>query len=166
VWQFYLPKLSSMRPAIGPSGYNWHHAFSDRLWGGFAHLEVVPPADLADALFTAVRVGLVLLVVALVVKRRSLRREAATAVVFGAALVALALMLHLIAYRALIGNPGDPVITGRYLLPLIPLFGVAIGIVIKALPRVAAAPAAGVLLGAGVALQLTSAGLLLERFYA
>jgi 4-amino-4-deoxy-L-arabinose transferase-like glycosyltransferase len=166
VWQFYLPKLSFMTPAIGPSGYNWHRAFSDRLWGGFAHLEVVLPPDLADALFTAVRVGLVVLVVAQIVKRQSVRHEAATAVVFAAAVAALAVTLHLIAYRSLIGNHADPIITGRYLLPLIPLFGLAIGIVVKALPRAVAAPVAGVLLATGIALQLTSAGLLLERFYA
>jgi hypothetical protein len=94
------------------------------------------------------------------------RHEAATAVVFAAAVVALAVTLHLIAYRSLIGNHADPIITGRYLLPLIPLFGLAIGIVVKALPRAVAAPVAGVLLATGIALQLTSAGLLLERFYA
>jgi 4-amino-4-deoxy-L-arabinose transferase-like glycosyltransferase len=166
VWQFYLPRLGSMQPTIGPPNYGWHHAYVDRLWGGFSHLEVVMPLDLADAVFTIVRVGLVLLVIALLVQHRSVRRQSATAVVLASAILALVLALHLIAYRSLIERPSDAIITGRYLLPLIALYGIAIAVVVKALPRLARAPAAGVVVGAGVAMQFVALGLVLERFYA
>src|SRR5205085_10853664 len=132
---FYLPKLSFMQQAIGPSEYHWQKAFTDRLWGAFAQLEVVVPNDLRDFLHTAAKVGLVLLVVALVVRHRAVRRNAGLAVVLAAAVVSLVLALHLIAYRSMIDFAGDPIITGRYLLPLLPLFGVAVALVAAAMPR-------------------------------
>jgi hypothetical protein len=164
-WQFYLPKLGFMNQAIGPPGYNWRHAFVDRLWGGFSHLEVVLPADLEDAAFTIVRVGLVLVVLALIRRHAAVRRDAPAAVVLVTALITLLLALHLAAYRSLADGSGA-VITGRYVLPLVALFGAAVGVVINALPRPVALPATAVVVGAGVAMQFVAVGLVLERFYA
>jgi hypothetical protein len=62
-------------------------------------------------------------------------------------------------------EPGDPIITGRYLLPLIALLGIAVALVADVLPRTARSAFTGIAVAAGVALQLTSLGLLLERFY-
>jgi hypothetical protein len=76
------------------------------------------------------------------------------------------LALHLIAYRSMLGLPGDPIITARYLLPLAPLFGLGIAIVAITLPRRAGAAFAGVIVAIGVALQFVAMGLLVERFYA
>jgi hypothetical protein len=63
-------------------------------------------------------------------------------------------------------TPGDPIITGRYILPFVALLGIAVAIVAHVLPRPARALYSGLALAAGVALQLISLGLLLERFYA
>ncbi|MEA2425489.1 MAG: hypothetical protein QOH13_1899 [Thermoleophilaceae bacterium] len=166
VWQFYLPKLGFMQTTIGPVDYDLRKGFVDRIYGTLAQLEVILPRDLADVLWWVTLGGLALLVVTLVVRRRELSRNAAVAVVLVTAMWSLLLALHLIAYRAMITMPGDPIITGRYLLPLVGLFGIAIALIGSLLPRVARAVYAGVILGAGVALQIVSLGLLLERFYA
>jgi hypothetical protein len=101
-----------------------------------------------------------------VIKRDAVRRNAGLAVVFLTAIWTLLASLHLVAYRAMLSSPGDPIITGRYLLPLIGLLGLAVAIVGSVLPRMARAAYAGVVLAAGVAIQVVSLGLLLERFYA
>jgi hypothetical protein len=62
--------------------------------------------------------------------------------------------------------PGDPIITGRYLLPLVALLGIAVAVVATVLPAAARAAYTGMVLAAAVALQVISLGLLLERFYA
>jgi 4-amino-4-deoxy-L-arabinose transferase-like glycosyltransferase len=165
VWQFYLPKLGFMKPMIGVH-YTWHQAWVDHLWSGYSHLEIEIPANLEKAVWLGVRVGLVMLVAALIAKRRAVRRESASAVVLASAVIGTLLALHLIAYRAMLGFSADPVLTGRYLLPLIALFGVAVGIVVKALPRPLVGPAAGLAIGGTLAMQFVAVGLVLERFYA
>jgi hypothetical protein len=166
VWQFYLPKLSSMTTTIGPVGYDVRKAFVERIYGTLAQLEVVLPPDISDIAWWVTRLGLAALVVALIVKRRALRENAGVAVVLVTAIWTLILGLHLVAYRAMIGMPGDPIITGRYLMPLVALLGIAVAIVAAVLPALARAAYTGLVLTAGVALQVISLGLLLERFYA
>jgi 4-amino-4-deoxy-L-arabinose transferase-like glycosyltransferase len=166
LWQFYLPKLGFMNTTIGPPTYDVHVAFVSRLFGTLAQLEVTLPPTLDDIAWWAARLGLIALVVALVLRRRALRQNAALAVVLFTAIWSLVLALHLVAYRSMLTNPGDPIVTGRYLLPLIGLFGIAIAIGGSALPRPWRGGYAGLVLAAGVALQLISVGLLVERFYA
>ena len=165
VWQFYLPRLGFMNESIGPD-YGFHQAFSDRLYGTLAQLEVTLDADVSRWLLWATVAGLLALIAALVVRRRAVAREAPLAIVLGAAVIGLVLGLHLASYRALVTHPGDPVLTARYLLPLVPLFGAAIALVAGTLPARARAPFVGAIFAVGAALQLMSVGLLLERFYA
>jgi 4-amino-4-deoxy-L-arabinose transferase-like glycosyltransferase len=166
VWQFYLPKLSFMTPKIGPDDYGFRQAYVERLYGTLAQLEVVLPRGVADWLWWITLAGLVALVVALVRQWASVRRESELAWVLLLAIFTLLLGLHLVAYRAMLGTPSDPILTARYVLPLLPLFGVAIALIAKALPRPAAGAFAGLVLAGGVALQLGSIGLLVGRFYA
>jgi hypothetical protein len=166
VWQFYLPKLGFMTPKVGPPDYGFRQAYVERLYGTLAQLEVVLPRDVESWLYWISMGALVALVVALVRQRRSVVRESSLAWVLGLTMFALLLGLHLAAYRAMLTTPGDPIVTARYLLPLLPLFGVAVALIAKALPRRAAAVFCGLVLAAGVALQLGSIGLLVERFYA
>jgi hypothetical protein len=166
VWQFYLPKLGFMDPAIGVADYDFGEAYVDRWYGTFAQLEVTLPHDLTRWLFWATLAGLAALVVALAAHWRVVRRESDTAIVLAIAIVALILGLHLAAYRAMLGQPGDPIITGRYFLPLIGLFGTGVALIARTLPPRLGAAFAGAVLAAGVCLQLTSLGLLVERFHA
>jgi 4-amino-4-deoxy-L-arabinose transferase-like glycosyltransferase len=166
LWQFYLPKLSFMNTTIGPVSYDVRTGFVDRIFGTLAQLEVVLPPTIADIAWWVARLGLAALVVALLIRRDAVRRNAGLTAVFLTAIWTLLLSLHLVAYRSMVSSPGDPVITGRYLLPLIGLLGVAVAIVGKVLPRPARAAFTGLALAAGVAIQIVSLGLLLERFYA
>jgi Dolichyl-phosphate-mannose-protein mannosyltransferase len=166
VWQFYLPKLGFMTTTIGPPSYDVHSGFVDRIFGTLAQLEVGLPPTLDDIAWWTARLGLLAVVVALIVKRRAVRANAAVAVVLVTAMWTLVLGLHLVAYRTMIGEPSDPIITGRYLLPFVALLGIAVAIVADVLPRPARAVYTGLALAAGVALQLISLGLLMDRFYA
>jgi hypothetical protein len=166
VWQFYLPKLSFMTTTIGPPDYDVRKGFVDRIFGTLAQLDVVLPPNVSDIAWWVTRLGLAALVVALIVKRRALRENAGVAVVLVTSIWTLILGLHLVAYRAMVDMPGDPIITGRYLLPLVALLGIAVAIVAAVLPAVARVAYSGLVLAAGLALQVISLGLLLERFYA
>jgi 4-amino-4-deoxy-L-arabinose transferase-like glycosyltransferase len=167
LWQFYLPRLPGMAsPAIGPPGYGAREAFVDRFFGTFAGLEVTFPPWALDLLAVLSAVGLVALVVVLVRRRAALRARRAEVVVLAAAILAVLVVLHVSAYRALLANPADPIVTGRYLLPLIALAGVAVALVVRELPRRAGAYVAGALIAGAVVAQLGALGLIVERFSA
>ncbi len=70
------------------------------------------------------------------------------------------------AFRSLLVNPTDPVITGRYLLMLVPLYGVAVAGALLALPGRVRALTTGGVVAALFLLQLSAFGLVVERFYA
>jgi hypothetical protein len=75
-------------------------------------------------------------------------------------------VLHVSSYTTMLINPGDPVITGRYLFPLLSLLAIAVTVVVAALPRRIGAFATGALVAAGLVLQLSGLGLAFVRFYA
>jgi len=165
VWQFYLPRLPGMTPTIGPPGYGVRQAFVDRFFGTFAGLEVTLPPWSLDLLAAAAVVGLAALIAVLVRHRAALRARWAEAGVLLLAVVALLAALHAIAYRTLLGS-NDPVIAGRYLVPVIPLFGVGVALVVRELPARAAAFVSAVLVSGAVLLQFAALGAVAIRFSA
>jgi 4-amino-4-deoxy-L-arabinose transferase-like glycosyltransferase len=168
IWQFYLPRLPFMNPdPIGPPHHGFLRAYVDQLFGKLALLEVLPPNGVKRALQLFVLASLVAFGVVLVIRRDALRRRADEVALLAMAVFTLLAFLHLSAYRSMaLRNPGDPQITGRYILPLLALIGSAYALMALALPRRLAAVFAGLLLAGGVAVQLDSIRLLLERFYA
>jgi 4-amino-4-deoxy-L-arabinose transferase-like glycosyltransferase len=168
IWQFYLPRLPFMNPdPIGPPHHGFLRAYVDQLFGKLALLEVVPPNGVKVALQLFVLASLAAFVVALVVHRDALRRRGDQVAVLAMAVFTLLALLHLSAYRSMaLRNPGDPQITGRYILPLVALIGSAYALIALSLPRRLAAVFSGLLLAGAVAVQLDSIRLLLERFYA
>jgi 4-amino-4-deoxy-L-arabinose transferase-like glycosyltransferase len=164
LWQFYLPKLPFMAPSISP-GWGFRGVYVDRFFGTFAQLEVTLPSTLMSVLHTATLAAIALLVVALVVRRRSLRARWELVAVCATAVVAVIGTIHIVAFRTLLGDPTDPVFTGRYLLPLVPLFGAAVAWLVSLLPRRAAVIAGGVVLSGAVLLALAALGVLTTRFY-
>jgi hypothetical protein len=165
IWQFYLPKLGFMAPSIHP-GYGVRQVFIERFLGTFGLLETHFQPGTLGTLNTLADVAAVMAVIGLVVHRRRLRRALAPAAVLIAGALASLLLLHVVAYHQLLGNPGDPVITGRYLLPLLALYGVGMALAVSWLPRVLSAVLAGAVVAGLAVLQLSSLGLILERFYA
>jgi hypothetical protein len=165
VWRFWTPDPVAVGDGIGPAGYGAGQAFVARLWGGFAQLDV----ELAGWAVTALSwLSLLLLagIAAALWRRRAVRRRPAAAAVVAATIGATLAFLHITAYRSMLGIPSDPVITGRYLLPLLPLLAVGAAYAVHALPRRAAAPLGGAVLGLAVVLQLNGLALVVERFYA
>jgi hypothetical protein len=81
------------------------------------------------------------------------------------AVVGYMTVLHVVAFRTLLGSP-DAVITGRYLLPLLPLYGVTMALAAEWLPRRWGPVVAGTLVGGVVLLQLGAMAVLFARFYA
>jgi Predicted membrane protein (DUF2142) len=165
LWQFYLPRLGFMRPTIHP-GYGVRQVFIDRFLGTFAQLEVsFSPATL-NFLSRAAEVTAVAAVVGLVVHRRRIARAPWVIAVLVVAALSYMLLLHVVAFASLLEVSSDPVITGRYLLPLLALYGVGIALAVSWLPRALSSVVTGaVVAGLGV-LQLGALAIVLERFYA
>ncbi|HEX6025983.1 MAG TPA: hypothetical protein VFZ00_28590, partial [Solirubrobacter sp.] len=157
---FYLPGFVDPTPSFGA-----RQVFVERLFGGFAMLE----ANFPQRVFTAlVLIGVVVVASALVgvLRRRAeVRRRLDVVAVLVLAVVGYLLVLHVAAFRSLLVS-SDPVITGRYLLPLLPLYGVMLALAVVWLPRRWAPVAAGVLVGGAVLMQIASIAVVFARFYA
>jgi hypothetical protein len=155
VWQFYLPKLGFMAPSIHP-GYGVRQVFVERFLGTFG----------LNTLNTLAEATAVMAVIGLVVHRKRLRGALAPIAVLVVGALASLLLLHVVAYHALLGSAGDPIITGRYLLPLLALYGIGIALAVSWLPRTLSALVGGAVVAGLAVLQLSALGLIVERFYA
>ncbi len=164
VWQFYLPPLPNMQAPLGPS-YGYRQMYIETFFGAFGWLEVRYPQRIYSAIQLAAAGGLLALYTAAVVRRRELWRQRHVAIGVAAITLALIALLHLVSYLALLGSP-DPLIVGRYLLPLVAVFALAAAFVATSLPRRLGPLLAALLLGAAVALQLGGLGMVALRFYA
>lgn len=166
IYQFYFPKLASLQPRLGPP-YGYRQVFIETFYGTFGWLEVTFKPRVYDALQVFSALGLVGFYTAIVVCWRRLWRRWPVVVVMLSLLLVTLLFLHYVSYRDLLSSGGaEPLIVGRYLLPMISLFGVAIAFTIGALPRRAGVLAAAAILAAGVLLSLTGLGITVTRFYA
>lgn len=166
IYQFYFPRLGSMRPRLGPE-YGYKQVFIDTFYGSFGWLEVKFNERIYDALQVLSAVGLVGLYTAVVVHWRRLWRAWPVVAVLATLLLTNLLFLHYVSYRALLSDNGsDPLIVGRYLLPMVSLFGLAIAFTLGALPRRAGPLVGAVVLAAGVLLSLSGIGITMARFYA
>ena len=74
------------------------------------------------------------------------------------------LLLHLVSYRELQNN-GDPIITGRYLLPAVGIYALAAAWVMSSLPRRAGPVVGACVLSISAVLALSGIGLTALRFY-
>ena len=168
LWQFYLPKLPFMAPTFRPD-WTARDAFIDRFYGTFAQLEVYFSPGVMTLLWRLTAAAIVLALVGLGVRLRSVRARSTALLALGVFVIgafAYILDLHVAAYRSLAAGTGDPVVTGRYLLPLITIYGLGIALAVSWLPRRVAGVAGGIILGGLALLQLSAMGILLERFYA
>jgi hypothetical protein len=164
VWQFYLPRLPFMSPPIGPD-YGARAAYIETFYGVFASLEVRWPAAVYDVLELLTLAGLGALATVLIRARARLRAQWPVVVLLAAMPLTLVAALHYAAYRALQVDPTDPIVVGRYLFPLLPLFGLAVALVVGALPRRASVATGTALLLGGALLGLSGLGMTAVRFY-
>jgi hypothetical protein len=124
------------------------------------------PVWVYDRLQLAVAIGLIALLATIISRARTVWRNLDVVLVLGSLALSLIALLHLASYLNLLKDPSDPIFTGRYLLPLISLFGLAVAWVVGALPRRASQMLGGTLLGVGVLMSLAGLGLSAARFYA
>lgn len=164
LWQFYLPKLPFQTTLPGPfpplpAFDYWVEGF----WARFGWLEVSFPEPVYVFL-AVVTLGLIA-GAALALKRSASRRDLPT--VAFVALVAISLLagLHATEYQVL-SSQGTTFNQGRYLLPLLPLLGLAGAGALSLLGGARRAAGAGLLVGGLVALQVFSLALVVVRFHA
>lgn len=165
VWQFYLPRLGFMAPSIHP-GYGIRQVFIDRFLGTFAWLKVTFSPATLDFLSRVAEVLALAALIGVAVRWRRLARAPWLAVVLAVAAVGYLAMLHAVAYSSMLTLQSDPIITGRYLLPLLSLYGIGVALSLSWLPRALGAVLSGVLAAGLIVLQLSALAVLLERFYA
>ena len=166
LWQFYFMKLRFMEPMLGPPR-GFQYVYVESFFGVFGSLDVYLPTWVYDRLYKAAIVGVFLLVFCLLLRSDALRRRWREAVVLVAGAATMLLTLHYAAYRALLGNGAtDPILVGRYLLPMIVIFGLALAFVVSSLPRRWGPWVGGAVLVAAVMLQLSGLALTVVRYHA
>jgi 4-amino-4-deoxy-L-arabinose transferase-like glycosyltransferase len=182
LWQFYLPRapfMGELHALPSLAGYTTWAADS---WAAFGWGEVRFPGPIYGA---AAAVAAVVVSAAVVRVLRWPHGNDKAAVVF-LALAAAALLagLHWTDYRVatgdsdfsralvdarqipLNGQADNPVLKGRYLLPLAPLWGLAWAYALCWLPATRRGAAAAVLLACLLVVQVAALGLVAGRFYA
>ena len=162
-WQFYFPRLPFMDLRNGPA-YGYRQVFIESFFGRFGSLEVGWGAPVYTLLKGATTLGLLGLVAAIVTRWSAIRANWPTAVVLVAMTLGMLALLHTASYRALLSGV-DPLITGRYLYPLVPIFGCTVAFVLTSVRPRTSAVLGGLTLGGLLALNLTGLMLTMARFY-
>jgi len=165
LWQFYLPRLSFMGTHLGPP-YGYRQVYIETFYATFGSLEVVLRPKYYDLLQVASAVGVFALYTTGVARWRRLVAQWEIGVVLASMAISMILLLHIAAFHDLSAGSQDPLITGRYLLPLIPLFGLAIAFVARSLPGRLGPAFGGAVLAVGAVLSIAGLGLTVTRFYA
>lgn len=162
LWQFYLPRLPGQHDYEGVSVDSAWDLWVETSWAAFGSLEVrFEPA--LYVLFAVVAAG-TFAAAALALGRRSFRPGAAVLAFFALTAAALLVGAHWIEFRSVADGNGT-VMQGRYLLPLMPIAGVAVAAGLSLLGRGRAVAAALVLAGMAT-LQLASLGTVAGRYFA
>jgi hypothetical protein len=165
VWQFYLPKLDFMQPSIGVPWYGFREVYIKSFYSQLASLEIEYPRFAIDLLQAATVLLLFCLYTVAVTRLDAVKRSWPTIAFLLLTGLSMVALLHLSSYTAMLVNPGDPIITGRYLFPLLSLLAIGVTVVVTALPRRIGALATGAIVATGITLQLSGLGLAMVRFY-
>jgi 4-amino-4-deoxy-L-arabinose transferase-like glycosyltransferase len=166
VFTFYFGAFQAAGPVLGPP-YGWRQGYIETFFGDLGSLDVVFAPHIFDYLQILVAVGLLTLWTQAVWFRDRLLPRWREGLVLAVICLSQIGLLQLSSYRDLVQSNGVGVLwTGRYLLPLIVIFGVTVAYVCSHLPRRVAMVSAGATVGIGIVLQLSSLGLMLDRFYA
>jgi hypothetical protein len=162
VWQFYFDKLSFMAPAPGPH-YGYRQVYIETFFGSFGSLDVVYPGWVVDVLQVGAAIGLALIGAVAVARWQEFRGRIRLLVLYLTTFGSLVGLLHIASYRDLAAG-GEPLFTGRYLLPGVALYALAVAWVVRAFPRRAAALAGAALLAVFALLSIGGIGMTLARF--
>jgi 4-amino-4-deoxy-L-arabinose transferase-like glycosyltransferase len=158
IFHFYVPGTDKWFGTATPVYSVWMHSF----FATFGWSDTLFP-DRTYRVLTLLCVGVaVLLGIAAWRERRAARRALPIIVIGAASVLLLLLLLHLAFYLNFAGYPGEQ---GRYLLPLVPLFGAALAASTLALGRRHAPLLAAFYVTAFACFTLFSYGLELTRYY-
>jgi hypothetical protein len=166
VWQFYLPRLEFMQPSIGVPWYGFREVYIQSFYSQLGWNEIVYPRFVIDLLQVATLLLLFALYTVAVTRLDVVKRSWPTIAFLLLTGLSLVALLHVTSYTAMLVNPGDPIITGRYLFPVLSLLAIGVTVVVTALPRRIAAFATGAIVATGIVLQLSGLGMAFVRFYA
>jgi 4-amino-4-deoxy-L-arabinose transferase-like glycosyltransferase len=162
VWQFYLPRLSFMGLNRTTPGLGVYNIWIRGGWGTFGWFEFGLPTWLFTVLASVTGAIAAASVAILATIRGALRWELIA--FFSVALFALLFGLHLTDYRSVIRQQGA-VLQGRYVLPLLGLFGLSLALIISRVPlRLRGLTAAAVIVGL-LAVQLIALSAVATRYY-
>jgi hypothetical protein len=165
-WQFYFPRLDSMSARIGPP-IGYRQIFVQQWFTGvFSSFEVYFPFWVYDTVQVLALLLVILGYTLAVLRPRALLAHWPKIVVLVATGGSMLVLLHVASYRALVNGSDNPLIVGRYLLPLTPILGVAIGALVAALPRRCGAVLAVAVTVGLLVLSVGGIALSVERFYA
>jgi 4-amino-4-deoxy-L-arabinose transferase-like glycosyltransferase len=165
VWQFYFSPLVSMAPPPGPP-YGFRQVYVETFAGGtFGSLEIQFPLWVYSTLQVAVALGLATLFGAIVRRWEAVRAHAAPVLVVASIVASVLLTIHFAAYGDLSAGSPDPLITGRYLLPLVAPLALAAVFVVDSLPRRLGVAVGTALVTGWALLSLSALALTLARFY-
>jgi 4-amino-4-deoxy-L-arabinose transferase-like glycosyltransferase len=162
VWQFYLPRLPGMTPNRVSSGLAVYDVWVRETWGMFGWLDVRMPSWVYAAAGTVT--ALVGIVGAAIVARFRDRLRWQLVTFFAVAVIALLLGLHLTEYRSLINGNG-PFLQGRYLLPAVGLFGLAVALIVSRLPARWRGPVCGALVPGMLLLDVIALSTIAGAYY-
>lgn len=162
VWQFYLPRLPFMHPAANGPVLLAYKIWIRQLIGDFGWLNVFQPNWLYPVVTVAA--GLVAIAAVALLTRLRDRRDLSLLAFLGLAALALLTLLHITGYRVYLTGLG-PFLQGRYLLPAIALFGLAVGLVVLRLPARVRPLACGALITALMSWQVISLATVMKAYY-
>ena len=162
IWQFYLPKPTFLQ-AFGPA-YGYRQAFIETYFSAFGQIDVRPTVGFVDALQAAAMVGLAALYTTVVARWAVVRTNWPIVTLLLVTLGSMMALLHLVAFRQL-QVVGDPIITGRYILCAVSIYGIAIAWVCSSLPKRAGPFVAAPLLAVSAVLVFCGVGITALRFY-
>jgi hypothetical protein len=163
VWNFYFEKLATLE-RIGPR-WGYRQVFIEGFYGGFGSGNVTFPKGVLAALQAVTALGLLGLCAAAVASRRKLQRAWPVVVIALSLVITSIVFLHYVNYRAVLNRGTGHLYVGRYMLPMVAVFALAIAFTVSSLPRRPAALLGAAVLACGALLCLTGVTVSLYRFY-
>ncbi len=162
VWQFYLPRLSFMGLNRTTPGLSVYNVWLKGAWGTFGWLEFGMPTWVYTVLGgVTAAVGLISAGIVATL-RGAVRWE--LFLFFALAFLALVFGLHLTDYRSIIRMQGA-ILQGRYLLPVLALFGLAVALIVSRVPVRWRGALCGLIVIGMLALQVIAMAAVAGRYY-
>ncbi len=161
LWQFYLPRLPFLTRSSAESGA-YFSIWVREAWATFGWLDV----PIVGWIYSVIGwiCGASLVAAAVLLTRIRGRRNLSLLVFFALALVGLLALLHAADYLTLI-SAGYALFQGRYVLPVIGLFGLTVAFVVGRLPEHLRPPVCGATLAGLLVLQVLSLGTVAETYF-